>query len=71
MSLYDWKTAKELRDQDVPFYALIMAAMLKADTRNADLLVRAFPDTAAELERRYHSRLALNGIAGALPEDAP
>ena len=38
-----------------PFSALIMAAMMKADTDNAALLATAFPDLWAELNVRYNS----------------
>ena len=38
---------------DPPFYALIMAAMRKADTRNLNMLKAAFPGVWKELEARY------------------
>lgn len=71
MSLYDWKKALELRDADVPFHALIMAAVLKADDSNKSLLWAAWPGVFEEVRARYHSRLALNGVPGALPDDMP
>lgn len=71
MSLYDWTTARVLRRDDTPFYSLIMAAMLKADPRNAAILREAFPEVWAEVQARYNSRLALHGLPGALPEDMP
>lgn len=70
MSLYDYRAAMKLRDEDVPFYALIMAAMLKADSDNIERLRRAYPEIWAEVEKRYHSRLVLNGQLGALREDS-
>lgn len=69
MSLYDFRKALEIREQDPPFYALIMAAMLKADTINIEKLKTAFPEIHIELDQRYHSKLGLNGITGMLPED--
>ncbi len=55
MSLYDYRRAIELYRADVPFYSLVMAAMLQADTDNADTLRRAFPGVHDELEARYHA----------------
>jgi hypothetical protein len=55
MSLYDYRAAKTLHDQDVPFYALIMAAMRKADTTNEGKLRAMWPETWDELFARYHA----------------
>lgn len=55
MSLYDYQVSKELGARDIPFYALIMAAMRKADTTNEILLRSAFPETWRELQQRYHA----------------
>lgn len=55
MSLYDYEASKRLASQDPPFYALIMAAMRKADTGNAEVLRRAFPGTWEELWARYNA----------------
>lgn len=55
MSLYDYKRAIALRDADEPFYALIMAAMLRADSNNSEELRLAFPHVWDELEVRYHA----------------
>lgn len=63
MSLYDYRAAAEIRRTDPPFYALIMAAMRKADTFNLARLRAAFPDTYRELEQRY------NAGGGILPTD--
>lgn len=76
VSLYDYRKALELSADDPPFASLIMAAMLKGDTNNVRLLREAWPDLWAELDRRYHSRLAIETadgkvLGGALPEDAP
>lgn len=63
MSLYDYNAALGIKRTDPPFYALIMAAMLRADTKNTALLKAAFPDTWDELDQRYHAP------GGRLPED--
>jgi len=54
-SLYDYNKACELTDKDTPFYALLMAAMCRADTGNADVLRSAFPLVWKELSERYNS----------------
>ena len=45
----------ELAKRDPPFYALIMAAMRKADSTNLPKLREAFPDVWLELNARYHA----------------
>ncbi len=59
MSLYDYRESLRLGKDDPPFYALIMAAMRKADFENTQKLKAAFPETWKELEARYH---AINGV---------
>ena len=54
MSLYDYRVSQQLSKDDPPFYALIMAAMRKADTANAAMLKACWPDIWAELYSRYH-----------------
>lgn len=51
MSLYDYEASLGLGHP--PFYALIMAAMRKADSVNAGRLQRAFPEIWNELQARY------------------
>jgi hypothetical protein len=51
---------------DPPFYALIMAAMRKADTTNSDLLKRAFPEVWDELEERYWTPGGLTASEGGI-----
>jgi hypothetical protein len=63
VSWYDYQRAKELYVSDVPFYALIMAAMLKADSRNSALLGAVFGALQRELDARY------NAPGGKLPGD--
>ena len=65
MSLYDYEISRGAAMRDLPFYALIQAAMRKADTRNAALLREAFPDTWDELQARY------NAPGGLLVGDTP
>lgn len=48
---------------DQPFYALIMAAMRKADSYNAEKLRYVFPEVWVELQERY------NAPGGFLRED--
>lgn len=53
--LYDYQRARELSLGDEPFYALIMAAMWRADSDNLAKLKAAWPDVWDELHARYHS----------------
>jgi hypothetical protein len=55
MSKWDYEVAKKIEAENYPFPALIMAAMRKADSANASLLQRAWPETVAELNYRYWS----------------
>jgi len=55
----------ELSKDDPPFYALIMAAMRKADTDNTQKFMYMWPEVWGELSRRYHAP------GGILPEDGP
>ena len=64
MSCYDYRVSASLELQGVPFYALIMAAALRADTTNLAKLRRAWPEVVAELEARY------NAPGGLLPGEA-
>jgi hypothetical protein len=64
MGLYEYTVSGDLDRQDIPFYALIMAAMRRADSDNLLLLQRAFPETWEELQRRY------DAPGGRLPHEA-
>ena len=55
MSYFDYRVCLDVTARDYPFYSLIMAAMMRADTRNIELLKQAFPATWAELDARYHA----------------
>lgn len=53
MSRHDYEMSKRIDALDFPFYALVMAAMRRADTANTEALKRAFPDVWDELQARY------------------
>lgn len=55
MSHFDYQHALNLKNADTPFYALIMAAMMRADLTNLDQLRRAYPAVYEELRQRYHA----------------
>lgn len=55
MSLYDYKVSRKIDAEQYPFYALIMAAMRRADGYNVQRLKTAFPDTWDELQSRYNA----------------
>lgn len=61
MGLHEYQQSIELGKLDPPFYALIMAAMRKADTDNMAALERAFPAVAVELRLRYNAPGGLIG----------
>jgi len=63
MSYYDYRISINIEMADYPFYALIMAAMRKADIDNLETLKQAFPETWDELRKRYKAP------AGILNED--
>jgi hypothetical protein len=63
MSLHEYQSSLELFHKDTPFYVLIMAAMLKADSKNEMKLRAMWPHVWEELQKRYHAP------GGLLPED--
>ncbi len=63
MSRYDYLQSRGIAALDRPFYAIIMAAMRRADTDNLELLRNAFPQVFTELDARYKAP------GGWLPED--
>jgi hypothetical protein len=65
LDYFEWQAARALHRQDVPFYALIAAALWKADTYNANELRHAFPDTCALAQKRY------DAPGGLLDSDPP
>jgi len=44
---------RELYAEDTPFYALIQAAMRRADTNNLEMLKDCWPEVWKELQERY------------------
>ena len=63
MSLYDYQQSKKVSLDDPPFASLIMAALRKADTNNAEMLCGCWPEICDELKVRY------NAPGGILPTD--
>lgn len=55
MSWHEYRVSQEIDAHDYPFYALIMAAMRKADTANMRRLREAFPEVHADLVARYNA----------------
>jgi hypothetical protein len=53
MSYFHYQASKKISEGDPPFYALIMAAMRKADTRNTALLRAAWPKVWDDLQARH------------------
>lgn len=56
---FAYRASVVLEREDPPFYALVMAAMRKADSTNLPRLIAAFPDVWADLYARYHAPLGL------------
>jgi hypothetical protein len=54
-SYYDYKRGQEISMRDEPFYALIQAAMRKADDINLEMLRGCWPEVWKDLERRYRA----------------
>lgn len=52
---FEYEASKRIHGMDLPFYALIMAAMRGADSENVARLKLGFPDVWDELEARYHA----------------
>lgn len=55
MSYHEYLVGGRPQAEDVPFYALIQAAMRRADTDNLIKLRRCWPEVWAELQTRYHA----------------
>ena len=55
MSYHEYERARTLVARDEPFYALIMAAMRKADSSNLWRLKQAWPEVWEELQARYNA----------------
>ena len=55
MTYLDFKVGTDLYKQDIYFYALIVAAILKSDSSNLKKLKSAFPEIYEETFKRYES----------------
>lgn len=71
MSLYDYHASREILKTDPPFYALIMAAMARADTPNGDLLRASWPHIWDEAQARYNAPGAILPSDNAAPPFDP
>ena len=60
---YAWHQATDLIHDDVPFAALIAAALVRADTTNAGLIRACWPTLSETAQARY------DAPGGRLPED--
>lgn len=68
MSLYDYRWCQEkllAMDRDPPFYGLLFALALRADSTNFAKLRAMWPEEIAELQQRY------DAPGGVLPGDLP
>ena len=63
MTLYEYREGIEIATKDPSFYALIQAAMRRADTKNLEMLKGCWPEVYEELLKRY------NAPRGELAED--
>lgn len=61
---FAYRASIEIGKGDPSFYGLVMAAMRKADTTNAAILRRAFPEVWDDLQARY---LAPGGVLDSDP----
>lgn len=55
MSLFDYEQSQQIDARHPTFAALIMAAIRKADSDNAEKLREAFPAIFSELVARYNA----------------
>lgn len=63
MSLHHYEISKELEASDLPFYALLMAAIRRADSDNMAKFRACWPEIVDELQARY------DAPGGRLPTD--
>lgn len=66
MSLHSYRASRRLVQEDESFYALLMAAMRRADTTNQAKLRLIFPEVWEELQARYNAE---GGLLPGEPED--
>ena len=55
MSLYDYQRSLHISNQNEPFYALMMALIRHADTKNLAILKANWPHIWEEFYARYNS----------------
>ena len=55
MSKYDYDISKHIVTMNYPFASLMMAALRQADSKNARVLAKAFPEITDELIKRYNA----------------
>ncbi len=55
MSLHEYRESLRISANDPGFYAIIMAATLKADDNNFRKLLAAWPDVVEERRERYNA----------------
>ena len=65
MTRHEYEESRTISAKGYSFYALVMACMRQADTRNYERLRAAFPEVSRELQARY---VAPGGV---LPTDPP
>lgn len=63
MTYHDYLVARDLERCDLPFFALVQAAMRRASTSNLEKLQTVFPEVWSDLQRRYEAP------GGLLPEE--
>lgn len=64
MGLHEYEVGRQLALDGPPFYALVQAAMRRADSENAAKLRAAWPEVWSELRARY------DAPGGLLPGEA-
>lgn len=55
LNLIDYEISKHVAMRDIPFAALIAAALRRADSENFARLESVFPDIASDLKLRYNA----------------
>ena len=55
LNLIDYEISKRISANDIPFAALIAAALRKADTNNFARLKQAFPELTSDFKLRYNA----------------
>jgi len=70
MSLYDYEASREI-SYEIPFYALIMAAIRNADTDNTEKLKREWPEVYNEFFQRYNAPGGILATDTSMPDGDP